>query len=299
MLCAVQHQLDMIAKRQYGLVTRSQLAKLMSSKAFRVRKRRGDLIRVYETVFRLRGAPECWEQSMLAATLATSGITSRRAAGRLWNLPGCEDALVELTVLRPKSVRWDDLTVHSTGTTTQLESRIGGIPVTAPERTIIELSAEVAPRVVAMALDGALERKLVSIGSIGGVLEEMGSVGRGKTRVIKKLLAQRSDTRIEQTRFIHGRTVRRLLEAGITDFEVEFGIRAGEHRRYLDIAWPNRKLAIEVDGFSAHGGRSAFDNDRSRNNDIAVIGWQLLHVTSKTTKRDLLRWVRSALKDVA
>jgi very-short-patch-repair endonuclease len=47
----------------------------------------------------------------------------------------------------------------------------------------------------------------------------------------------------------------------------------------VDFAYPERKLAIEVDGFQFHSGRESFDRDRRRLSAISALGWRLQLVT--------------------
>jgi very-short-patch-repair endonuclease len=56
-----------------------------------------------------------------------------------------------------------------------------------------------------------------------------------------------------------------------------FQFQIGRYR--LDFAWPPVKLAAEVDGYEAHGARSAFYRDRDRQNDLVALGWTLLRFT--------------------
>lgn len=47
----------------------------------------------------------------------------------------------------------------------------------------------------------------------------------------------------------------------------------------VDVAFPDVKVAIEVDGFAFHSDTAAFQNDRLRQNRIALLGWQVLRFT--------------------
>ena len=47
----------------------------------------------------------------------------------------------------------------------------------------------------------------------------------------------------------------------------------------VDVAFPKQKVAIEVDGWAFHSDQAAFQNDRKRQNRIALIGWQVLRFT--------------------
>jgi len=66
-------------------------------------------------------------------------------------------------------------------------------------------------------------------------------------------------------------------------------------RRYkLDLAYPDLKIGIELDGYDSHRTRTAFDYDRVRGNDLALAKWVLLHFTSNNTTQELVTSVRAA-----
>ena len=44
----------------------------------------------------------------------------------------------------------------------------------------------------------------------------------------------------------------------------------------IDFAYPELKLAIEVDGFEPHTALDVFRNDRARQNDLVASGWTAL-----------------------
>lgn len=53
----------------------------------------------------------------------------------------------------------------------------------------------------------------------------------------------------------------------------------------FDLAWPERKLAVEVEGGTWTGGRhttgSGFEKDAEKYNEAIVLGWRVLRVTPK------------------
>ena len=49
--------------------------------------------------------------------------------------------------------------------------------------------------------------------------------------------------------------------------------------RYLDLAWPDAKVAVEFDGFVPHSTRRVFDDDRARQNDLVADGWTVFRIT--------------------
>jgi very-short-patch-repair endonuclease len=94
------------------------------------------------------------------------------------------------------------------------------------------------------------------------------------------------------------RVLDRRLEGGPSDSELEMRVvrvlrRARmplpvrQHEVWLggrllaraDLAYPDRRLLIELDGWSAHGTRRAFQADRRRQNSLVLAGWTLLRFT--------------------
>lgn len=56
----------------------------------------------------------------------------------------------------------------------------------------------------------------------------------------------------------------------------------------IDIAFPDRRLAIEVDGFQYHGKHlGAFKADRDRCNLLTQHGWLILHYTVGRIRNDM------------
>ena len=75
-----------------------------------------------------------------------------------------------------------------------------------------------------------------------------------------------------------------------------------ERRWRLDLAFPERKLAVEVEGFAAGGtaGRhqraAGFAADCEKYSELAIAGWRLIRVTGKQVKSGAaLAWIERAL----
>jgi very-short-patch-repair endonuclease len=47
----------------------------------------------------------------------------------------------------------------------------------------------------------------------------------------------------------------------------------------LDRAWPDRRFAVEADGFQYHGRFLLWKRDRQRVAAIETAGWRIMHVT--------------------
>ena len=66
-----------------------------------------------------------------------------------------------------------------------------------------------------------------------------------------------------------------LREAGIKGWRTNYPI--GVYK--VDVAFPKQKVAIETDGWAFHSSQEDFQNDRERQNKIALLGWQVLRFT--------------------
>ena len=75
----------------------------------------------------------------------------------------------------------------------------------------------------------------------------------------------------------------------------QFWVKVAGRRYRLDFAYPEVKLAIEVDGFDPHNTRTAFDKDRARANDLVAAGWTVLRFTSESTQAHIASSVRATL----
>jgi very-short-patch-repair endonuclease len=69
----------------------------------------------------------------------------------------------------------------------------------------------------------------------------------------------------------------------------------------VDMAWPDRRLALEADGVAWHGDPAALHTDRARQNALAVLGWTTLRTTWADTyePQRLVEVVRRALAATA
>jgi very-short-patch-repair endonuclease len=90
-----------------------------------------------------------------------------------------------------------------------------------------------------------------------------------------------------------------LSEAGLPEPARQLSTVASGRRYRIDLAYPDHRLAIELDGWSHHRTRSAFDNDRARGNQLELAGWTVLRFTSKATRCDVVDTVARARQAAA
>lgn len=66
-----------------------------------------------------------------------------------------------------------------------------------------------------------------------------------------------------------------LRSAGITGCQLHYRVGGYE----LDFAFPDRRVAVEVDGWAWHSDSGTFRRDRRRQNAIGLAGWTVLRFT--------------------
>ena len=64
-----------------------------------------------------------------------------------------------------------------------------------------------------------------------------------------------------------------LLADGLTTFQPQHLVRDDGLMVVVDLADPERRVALEADGFAVHGTRQAFARDLARHDDLASAGW--------------------------
>jgi len=271
-----------LAARQFGVFSRQQAMRSgFDPQVIRYRLSSGRWERIAHNVFRLSGVPDGWHQGLLVACLSWGdGATiSHRAAGKLRRLAGFDKDLVELTV-PPQRRGGGPGMVHRSPLAAADVDVINGIPVTKVARTLIDVAAVVHRDVVEEALDDALRRGLVSIGLLRRRLREVGGRGgrRGVT-VMRKLIEARVDEGVPQS-VLETRILRILKSSRLPEPVLQHRVlEAGRTIAVVDFAFPSLRVGIETDGYRWHSGLARWRKDRRRGNELAGLGWRVIHIT--------------------
>ena len=61
----------------------------------------------------------------------------------------------------------------------------------------------------------------------------------------------------------------------------------------VDFAYPDQRIAIEADGYRWHSGRSSWQRDLLRRNELTRLGWRVIHVTAHDLEHDSERIVEA------
>ncbi len=274
-----------LAATQHGLITAAQCRDLgVTRKSIHGLIAPGAWIREGPSVYRIAGAPRTWHARATAAVLSTGpgALASRRTAAHLWGLEGFPaPGRIEVTVARhARPQRRSGVVVHETlaydlvGATTR-----GGVPVTGAARTFIDLAAVLDDEIELLrALDEIRRLRRATWPALWEALILHARRGRPGIVRARAMIKRRYGRRVPDTEF--ARLFMLLLDdAGLPEPAVEYWVRGDRWRYRLDLAYPERLLAIELDGKDKHLTDEAFEADPVRDNRLCLAGWDVLHYT--------------------
>jgi hypothetical protein len=219
-----------------------------------------------------------------AATRAVKDSTvGRVTAGELWELEGLPlttkgvtppiDLWVPPTCAKRKR---DGLAIQETALTPEDVTTLFGLPLTAPARTVVDLSRRWPLETALVLADAALRQRRCSVSQLKRALErQQGLRGIRAARVVVGLA--RDGTRS------CGETRARLviILGGLPEPAVAVQIRDdfGDVLAEADLGYRQWLIWIEYDGFDVHTQRRTFRQDRPRQRFVERRGWFVLRMT--------------------
>lgn len=285
------------AEAQLGLVTRRQLlAAGVPRTTIDKAVRSGRLVVEAPRVLRLAGAPRTAESRLLADALSVGddAVYSHRSAAWLWGLLVDPPRLHELSVPRGHRPDHAPLLVHEARDLDLAASGfVRGVPVTGVGRTILDCARY--PDVdVELLIDEARRTLDVSRTLLPTVLVDHSCRGRpGLARLRAALDAEGlPDSDFERL------VVRWLGRAGVAGWRLHHRVTVGDTVAVVDLAWPELRVAVELEGRDHWDRARRHDADARRQNHLELAGWLVLRVTYRRWLRDpagVLAEIRAAL----
>ena len=271
-------ELDRIGQRQFGVVTARQFMECkVASSTVRgwVAKKRID--QVQPRVYRFAGAPKTWESELLAACLSSGGWASHLSCARLWGMSDSDD--LHVTIPYNRRARLTGVTVHRSGdVVTEHKLSRQGIPTLTPMRALVDIGAVADADVVEDALDRALVQRLFVVASVERALAKLAKRGRSGAGVLRAVLDERALRDGMPDGLLEPRMARLLKRYGlpVPVFQYRVYSADGVFIGRVDFAYPDLKIAIEVDGWQAHSTPSQLDHDLARQNKLILNGWTVI-----------------------
>jgi very-short-patch-repair endonuclease len=272
-----------LAARQFGVITRPQLAALGFDRGRIARDvAAGRLLRLHRGVYAVGHRAPRQEATWLAAVLACGegAVLSHGSAAALWF--GVGATAVEVTARSHRRV--SGVVVHQGRLSAADRTSRLGIPVTSPARTLIDQSHVLGDEDFERLAREAQFRRLFHPRAISEAMTRRPSLA------LRELL---DDLNPSQSK-LEDAFLRLCRRHGIPAPEAQ--VRGRRNRP--DFVWPDARLIVEVDSWSGHGTPRAFQADRTLSNAVQLAGWTILRFTyADVTRRPRLvaTQVRQAL----
>ncbi len=288
-------------RRQLGLITRDQaLALGLSAQQIKWLVTSGRWRAIRPDVYVVAATPPTWEQTVLAAVLSGGSdvAASHGTAGRLRSLKHVVDEGIEVVSPLGRHKRLDGVIGHRSGALFDSDLTVyGSIPTTTVARTLVDLSGRLTARKLGQAIDDALRRRIVALGDLRRTAGRLGSAPGRSMRRVHEALAIRIPGYDPLDSDFETRVLRLLTQAGLPVPRQQFPITLAGVDVHLDLAYPDARLCIELDGFEWHRTRGAFDDDRWRDAELVKIRWMTVRLTTTMTDADIVDVVRAALAE--
>jgi len=232
---------------------------------------------------------------MLAAVKACGpgAVLSHRSAGELWGFLDAETRNPEVTVLGPGTRLAPRIVVHRTSQLAARDrTRLAGIPVTAPARTLLDVAAVLRAAELRHAVRRAQGLRRVHVRQL---LEVIGRLGprRGTGRLRQAIATGPAPTRSA----LEDLVLDLLLAGGLEHPDVNRPLVIEGRRVIPDFRWPEQRLILEADGAAWHDNAIARAEDVERQALLESSGERVIRVTwhqAVTRSADTVARIRAA-----
>jgi very-short-patch-repair endonuclease len=245
-------------------------------------QRVGRIVSMHPGVYRSAGAPVDRMMEVRAALLAAGpgAVVSHRTAAWLHGVAHDEPSVIDITVSHGRRPRLRGVRIHRSLRLPDSHRRIlDGLPVTSIDRTLGDLGAVVRPSLVRGAMESAVVERLTTVPRLFEFVDDHGRRGRNGIGALRQVLedwvlSERPPDSVLEITF--ARLVRR---EHLPEPEYQLWVEEGSSRYRIDAAWPDVKLAVEVDGWETRKTSTALQRDHDRQNVIVLQGWKVLRFT--------------------
>ena len=281
-----------LARRQFGVVSRSQLIELgLTAEQIKWRREWGRLHRIHHNVYAV-GHTALVDHAHLIAGLLSAGSTaflSHRTAAAVWGLRVVNVRRIELTVPGATSHTRDPLVIHRTRHephSDDVRTR-NGLRVSSVPKLLVELAPRETP---------AELRRLISQGVSRGVLR---LDTRDGLDLLEATLA-RHPRHPGAVALATALRYYRRIESHASQLELAFDRFLADHpeipeptrnvridRWEIDRCWPAHNLVVELDGRPYHVAAAEMERDRVKDAGLQRLGYHPLRFTDARVEHDL------------
>jgi hypothetical protein len=287
------------AERHDGIITSTVDRDAGRAKRQLERDRKvGRLRTVRRGVSVVNGVPPSWRQAVRAVLLSHG-----YAAGSHWTAltllgtaPSTIAEFIHVTADRPRRISLEGVVGHRSGVLEEGDLIMrDGMLCTSPLRTVIDLSGPMTATELGKVVDEFLRRKLLGLEQLRERVERTRPAPGRSVATLQRVLALRLPGYDPGESELEGRIARIIDAHGLERAAHQHRVSNGRRRYRIDLAWPDRKLYLEGNGFGFHMLATDLDRDARRQNELVLDGWVPIEITWRMTDLEIATTIRRFL----
>ena len=198
----------------------------------------------------------------------------------MYDLPGADRELTELTCVRWKRTIRPGLVVHESRRLDERDIRLDeGIPVTTPERTILDL-ASIFPRAnyLEYVIQAARRKRLITYESTQETFHRHARRGLKGVGALREALERWDPTSRPTESDMETMLLLAVRRSGLPEPVLQFEVldARGQFVARADAAYPDARIAIEYDSLQEHSDEFQIARDARRRNKMQTAGYVVL-----------------------
>lgn len=270
-----------LASRQQGTFSRRQvLAAGGSDAGINRRVNAGRCVRVLPGVYIVEGSAASWLRDVWCGLLATGPdtVVSHETALRLHGIADIPPWPVTLTVPHGRGSTVPRLRVHQIDDLRPAHvTRVRGLPVSRPDRAIVEVAATFRSRRLGRVLDDAVAARLASYTGVARCLGDVARRGKPGVRRLGEVLDDRGDGYVPPASDLERALFDVLAAGGLPEPRRQVPLPGpGAVVGVADAAYVDERVLLEADGRRWHSRIQDLKRDRLRDAEAARVGWLTL-----------------------
>jgi hypothetical protein len=261
---------------------------------------RRELITMLPGVFRSAQWP-CNREQILAAVCARNlaAMIGFTTAGQEWGLRRMIDPMIHVLVPHGRSPEMEGVVVHRCRRIDPVDivHRPDGIRLTSPPRTLFDCADMIGREATTSVLEQLLNEQRLTFGTVTDTLQRLYHPNRPGSRTMLAVIQSRPAWRTALQSDLEVKLLEEMSRQSLPEPVPQYPIRlpGRDHDIAVDFAWPNLKLAVEVDHPAWHDGAADSHSDKGRDRKLTTIGW----TTARITDIDVNGGLRAAVADIA
>ena len=287
---ADNRKIDRYAARQHGVFSAAQARSAGFDKhAVARRVVSGAWQQLDYRVFALSSAAATWERQLWVALLSRPrAVVGGRTAASLHGFRGFPHTKPTIIVPGSGNARSTIARVIRSEHFDELDVvQVRGFPMTSIAETLLTLAGELSLPRFEETLDDLLLSGRVGIDLLVPLVErEAGRRRRGILSFRDLVIDRLPDAPSRDSSYLERLLERLLRKAVIPEWHREHPFTLSGQTARVDVFIPPWALVIEVDGRNWHARVAAFETDRSRDNELAARGIQVLRFTYRMITAD-------------